>query len=196
LIAGLAATAVWLTCGKVDVVASAPGKLIPAENVKLIQPADGGVVHAILVREGQRVRAGQPLIQLDPTVSTAESEQARKALEDSELDAARSRAVLSALDGNGLRWVAPEGTTREVADTQLALARAEVSDIEATAGASAARRDAATAARNEAQIQAAKLAETLPLLDEQISANEQLLAKGYVSKLKVIEMRRQRLASA
>jgi hemolysin D len=52
------------------------------------------------------------------------------------------------------------------------------------------------AARAEAQIQAAKLSETLPLLDEQIAANEQLLAKGYVSKLKVIEMRRQRLSTA
>jgi hemolysin D len=52
------------------------------------------------------------------------------------------------------------------------------------------------AARGEARVQAAKLAETLPLLDEQIAANEKLLEKGYVSKLKVIEMRRQRLAAA
>jgi hemolysin D len=45
----------------------------------------------------------------------------------------------------------------------------------------------------EAQVQAAKLAETLPLLDQQIAANEALLEKGYVSKLRVIEMKRQRL---
>src|SRR3546814_9220744 len=50
--------------------------------------------------------------------------------------------------------------------------------------------------RAEAQIQAAKLGETLPLLDEQIAANEKLLEKGYVSKLRVIEMRRQRLVAA
>lgn len=196
LIIGLAAAIAWLTFGKVDVVASANGKLIPADSVKLIQPADSGVVRAILVHDGQRVRAGQPLIQLDPTISTAEVEQAKKALETSELDAARSRAVLSALDGHGFAFAAPPGTPPDVAATQIAFARAQVADIEAGTSANVAKRDASAAARSEAQIQAAKLTETLPLLDEQIAANEQLLAKGYVSKLKVIEMRRQRLASA
>lgn len=196
LIAGLVFTIAWLTLGRIDVVASAPGKLVPADSVKLIQPADNGIVRAILVQEGQRVRAGQSLIQLDPTVSTAEAEQARKALEVSELDAARARAILSALDGKGLIFTPPPGTAPEIAAIQAALARAQLADIVATGGSSAARRDAASAARQEAQIQAAKLTETLPLLDEQISANEQLLSKGYVSKLKVIEMRRQRLASA
>lgn len=196
LIVGLAATIAWLTFGKVDIVASAPGKLIPVDNVKLIQPADAGVVRRILVHDGQRVRAGQALLQLDPTISTADAAQARKALESSELDAARARAVLAALDGRGLNFVAPPGTPPEIIGTQFALARAELADITSTTQTNAARRDAANAAGREARIQAAKLTETLPLLDEQISANEQLLAKGYVSKLKVIEMRRQRLSSA
>ncbi|MGK6317935.1 HlyD family type I secretion periplasmic adaptor subunit [Sphingomonas sp. DT-204] len=196
LLSGLVLTIAWLVFGRVDVVASATGRLIPAENVKLIQPAEAGIVRAILVRDGQRVHKGQPLVELDPTVSTAETEQARKALESSELDAARARAVLSALDGKGLAFTAPPGATPDMTATQIALARAELADIEANAGSSVARRDAAAAARNEARIQAAKLTETLPLLDEQITANEQLLSKGYVSKLKVIEMRRQRLGAA
>jgi len=154
------------------------------------------VVHAILVRDGQRVRAGQALVELDPTISTAEAVQAQKALETAELDAARGRAILSALDGHGLAFSPPSGTPAAVAATQLALARAQLADIEATADTHSAERQAMIAARSEAQVQAAKLTETLPLLDEQIAANEQLLAKGYVSKLKVIEMRRQRLAAA
>lgn len=196
LMIGLAATIAWLTFGKVDVVASAPGKLIPADSVKLIQPAEPGIVHAILVRDGQRVRAGQPLVELDPTVSTAEAAEARKALETSQLDAARARAILDALDGRRFAFAAPAGTAPDVAASQIALARAQLGDIQAGASSNVAKRDAAVAARSEAQVQVAKLTETLPLLDEQIAANEQLLAKGYVSKLKVIEMRRQRLASA
>lgn len=196
LMIGLVATIAWLTFGKVDVVASAPGKLIPVDNVKLIQPADAGVVRRILVHDGQRVRAGQALVQLDPTISTADAAQARKALETSELDAARARAVLAAIDGRGLNFVAPPNTPPEIIGTQLALARAELTDITSTTQTNAARRDAANATGREARIQAAKLTETLPLLDEQIAANEQLLAKGYVSKLKVIEMRRQRLSTA
>lgn len=47
----------------------------------------------------------------------------------------------------------------------------------------------------EAETKARKLGETRPLLDEQIAANEQLLLRGHVSRLRVIEMRRQRLAA-
>lgn len=196
LMIGLTVTILWLVFGRIDVVASAPGKLIPVDSVKLIQPADPGVVRAILVRDGQRVKAGQALVQLDPTVSTADTAQAAKALESSLLDAARARAVLAGLDGRGLTFVVPPGTPADVGATQIALARAELADIQAIASASVAKRDAAVSSRSEAQIQAAKLSETLPLLDEQIAANEEMLAKGYVSKLKVIEMRRQRLSTA
>jgi hemolysin D len=186
-------TALWLTFGKIDVVASAPGKLIPVDNVKLVQPAEPGIVRAILVRDGQQVKKGQVLIELDPTVSGAEAEQARKALQTAELDAARARAILSALDGKGLAFVAPPGTPDDVAQTQGQLARAQLAEIEAMVAGNNADSRVAIATRGEAQVQAAKLAETLPLLDQQIAANEALLEKGYVSKLRVIEMKRQRL---
>jgi hemolysin D len=197
LLLGLLAVALlWLVLGQVDVVASAPGKLVPADDVKLIQPGAAGIVHAILVRDGQSVRAGQPLVELDPTVSDADTAQAGKALETAMLDAARLHAVLSALDGQGLRFTPPAGTTADVAATQIGLARAQLAEIRAASQTHAADTQVAQAARAEAQIQAAKLTETLPLLDEQIAANEKLLEKGYVSKLRVIEMRRQRLGAA
>lgn len=196
LLTGLVLTILWLTFGRVDVVASAAGRLIPAQNVKLVQPPEAGVVRAILVHDGQRVRKGQSLVELDPTVSTAEATQARKALEIAELNAARARAILSALDGHGLAFVPPPGTPADVAANEAALARAQLENIQASGATHAAERASAAAARAEAQVQAAKLTETLPLLDAQIEANEQLLGKGYVSKLKVIEMRRQRLAAA
>jgi len=196
LLGGLALTIGWLILGRVDVVASAPGKLVPADNVKLVQPAEAGVVRAIHVREGQRVRQGQLLVELDSTLSDADASQAAKALETAELEAARSRAVLTALDGGSFSFEAPPGTATAVAATQAELARAELSGIEAMISGGGADRQAAAAAYAEAEVEAAKLAETLPLLDEQIAANEALLDKGFVSKLRVIEMRRQRLIAA
>ncbi len=196
LLGGLATGLAWLAFGQVDIVASAPGRLIPTDNVKLIQPAEPGVVRAIAVRDGQHVKAGQVLVELDPTISTAEAVQAEKALEKAQLDAARLRAVLGALDGSGLVFHAPPGTPPEVAHTQASLARAQLDDVRASAYTHRADGASAAAARSEAMIQAAKLTETLPLLDQQIAANEALLEKGYVAKLKVIEMRRQRLVAA
>lgn len=149
-----------------------------------------------MVRDGQSVEKGQPLITLDPTVSTAEAAQAQRALRAAELDTARAKAILSAFDGLGLAFRAPEGTPVDSAETQRSLAEAELGDILSGVAAYEADRRSSASARDEAHKQAIKLDETLPLLDEQLRANEQLLEKGYVSKLKVIEMRRQRMAAA
>lgn len=196
LLTGLVLTILWLTFGKVDVVASAPGRLIPADNVKLVQPAEAGIIRAIYVRNGQFVHKGQVLVELDPTVSTAETVQAEAALQTALFDVARAKAVLSALDGKGLDFVPPKGTAPQLISTQRALAAAELASIEASASGRSADLQAAKAARSEALVQAAKLTETLPLLDQQLDAYEGLLTKGYAAKLKVIEMRRQRFATA
>lgn len=191
---GLAIAILWLILGRLDIVVSAPGRLSPTDAVKVIQSADGGVVRAILVRESQPVRKGQVLVELDPTLSSADTAQARKALETAELEAARSRAILSALNGTGLVFAAPPGTPQSVIDVQTALAQAELENIRGSSSMHDADRQAASSAYSEAMLQAAKITETLPLVEEQIEAHQKLLAKGYVPKLRLIEMNRQRLA--
>src|ERR1035441_1558682 len=54
----------WAIFGKLDIVASAEGRLVPQSYVKIVQPADGGIVQEILVKEGQRVDAGQVLMRM------------------------------------------------------------------------------------------------------------------------------------
>ena len=44
LLVGLALTIGWLVVGRLDVVASAPGQIIPAQNVKLGTPNNPGVI--------------------------------------------------------------------------------------------------------------------------------------------------------
>ena len=63
---------IWATLGSVDIVATAPGKIIPSGRTKVIQPFETGVVSAIHVRDGQSVKAGDVLIELDPTMTEAE----------------------------------------------------------------------------------------------------------------------------
>jgi hemolysin D len=170
LIGGLGLTLLWATFGQIDVVASAPGRLIPADNVKLVQPSEVGIVRTILVHDGEHVRKGQLLVELDPTVSTAETTQAQKSLQTALLDAARAHAILSALDGDSLQFTAPIGTPPDLAATQKALAAADLAAINASASGRTAEVQAAHASRSEALVQAAKLTETLPLLDEQLGS--------------------------
>jgi hemolysin D len=66
---------IWATFGHVDIIASASGKVVPSGRVKLIQPFETGVVRAIHVRDGQGVKAGEVLIELDPSITAAEQAQ-------------------------------------------------------------------------------------------------------------------------
>src|SRR5262245_49237049 len=62
----------WAALGHIDIVASAPGKIIPSEGTKLVQPFEIGMVKAIHVRDGQTVKAGDLLIELDPKINESE----------------------------------------------------------------------------------------------------------------------------
>ena len=87
---------IWASFGKIDIVASAPGKIIPSERTKVIQPFESGVVRAIHVHDGSSVQAGQVLIELDPTMNQAELGHLQSDLVAAQLDVARLRAVLAA----------------------------------------------------------------------------------------------------
>jgi len=62
----------WAAIGKVDIIATASGKIVPSARTKIIQPLETGIVQAIHVRDGDHVTAGQILVELDGTVTHAE----------------------------------------------------------------------------------------------------------------------------
>jgi hemolysin D len=86
----------WACIGAVDIVVVAPGKIIPNGRTKTIQPFETGVVRAIHVHDGQSVKAGDVLIELDPTMNAAELGHFKSDRIAAQLDAARLRAALAA----------------------------------------------------------------------------------------------------
>jgi HlyD family secretion protein len=65
LVTTTAAGLAWLALAKTDEVVVAPGKLQPIGDVKTVQMPVGGVLEKMLVKEGERVSAGQVLLRLD-----------------------------------------------------------------------------------------------------------------------------------
>jgi multidrug efflux pump subunit AcrA (membrane-fusion protein) len=65
------AALLWASWGTIDIVASATGKSLPGGRVKVVQPFETGVVRTIRVQDGQVVKAGGVLIELDPTANEA-----------------------------------------------------------------------------------------------------------------------------
>ena len=89
----------WACLGQLEIVAVATGKTVASSRTKVVQPLEPGVVRRILVRDGQRVKQGDLLIELDSTMSGADFEKAGEALQAAKLAEARFRALHKAMDG-------------------------------------------------------------------------------------------------
>ncbi len=178
---------IWSIFGRVDVVAIASGKTLPAGNAKVIQPIEIGSVRVIHVRNGQRVKKGDLLIELDTTISGADEAQATRGLMAARIAAARNDALLDQMDGRSSGFATPAGTPADVARNQNALVRSSIAEFRAErAGMVQSRAEQiATLAASQAEI--AKLEQTLPLIDQQLVARRDLAERGFFSKLKVLE---------
>lgn len=64
-IALMSASAIWASQAELEEIIAAAGVVVPQSQVKVVQHLEGGIITAIHVREGDRVEAGQPLLQLD-----------------------------------------------------------------------------------------------------------------------------------
>lgn len=85
---------VWAAVSPLDIVSTAQGVVIPSSQVKTIQHLEGGIIRAIKVHEGSRVKAGQTLIVMEPTTSTADVGELKIRLTNLTADIARLEALV------------------------------------------------------------------------------------------------------
>ena len=88
----------WSVLGKVDIIVNATGKIIPSARTKTIGSIDVASVRALYVTEGQTVRAGDLLIELDTSIQDAEHDKAKGEAAAAALVAARSQAMIEAVE--------------------------------------------------------------------------------------------------
>ena len=184
----LAALGAWATFGRVDIVASAEGRLVPSSQLKIVQPAEGGVVLDILVREGDAVRAGQVLARMDAQAAQADArtvgaELSMRGLQLRRIDAELEGAALSIADDD------PPALHAQVEAQRDARVRAYENSLA---------EERAVIARSRREMQAAaetreKLAAALPHLREQERAFERLAQEGFAGKLMGQQRARERI---
>ncbi|MDD3597872.1 HlyD family type I secretion periplasmic adaptor subunit [Sulfuricurvum sp.] len=85
----------WLFFARIDVVVSARGKVIPVGEIKTLQPVETGVIGSILVKEGQSVKKGEVLMEIDPSVTQSDLESKQKNLTLLELEIERLDAQIN-----------------------------------------------------------------------------------------------------
>ena len=86
---------IWAAIGKLDIIAIAEGKLVPQTLVKIVQPAEPGVVKELLVNEGDTVKRGQVLARLDTTLASADKAGISSDLATQQLQMRRLEAELA-----------------------------------------------------------------------------------------------------
>jgi hemolysin D len=114
----------WATFGHVDIIATAQGKVVPTGRTKTIQPLEPGIVAAIRVQDGDKVVAGQILIELDRTVTRAEQKHVASDLIASQLDVARLSALRDSFESGSIPRdiaVPPGASEADVARTKSSM---------------------------------------------------------------------------
>jgi hemolysin D len=97
IMALFAIAVIWACFGKVDIVAVAPGRIIVSDRTKLIQPLEASVVRKVLVKDGDRVQAGQVLVELDTTIATADKTAVQEQLSAAASEVMRTSVLLQLL---------------------------------------------------------------------------------------------------
>jgi hemolysin D len=128
LIVAAAVTAMlWASVSKIDIITTAPGRIIPVGQTKIVQPFQAGIVQAIDVADGDHVQAGQALIILDPTSAQADARRVAQDLLSLELDRARLESLRAVLASGAAPVLAdiPAGATQAQIDATNAQMQAQ-----------------------------------------------------------------------
>ena len=192
----------WAILGKIDIVAVAPGRVIVSDRTKVIQPLERSVVQRILVKDGDHVQAGQPLVELDPTTAQADKAslvETRKAAQSEWLRAQILQKMLSkqelsahthqAVDAKkainqALHQDTPaDWTPADKADTQAQIAQlaAEWSDITARLAKLSAEHQRRQAEMATVRAMIGKLEATLPIARQREQDFQALTTQGFMS---------------
>jgi hemolysin D len=155
---------------------------------KVVQPFETGVVRAIRVQDGQTVKAGDVLIELDPTVNAAERDHLQNDLLAERLNVARLRAALASADKGTAELVPPPeadpvlvGTQRQLLKNQVSEHRAKIAALSRQAAQKEAERETISATIH-------KLETLIPVIQQRVDIRKTLMEKEIGSRLTYYEI--------
>lgn len=168
---------------KMDIVVSTQGKAIPSGKSKVVQPLEPGLVRAIHVRDGQSVKAGDVLVELDSTNAGADHDRLQSEFWETEADVLRLNAQIEGKP----KFVAPKDMPQITVLNQQAMLRSRLLEQRAKLASTE-----ADVARRNANLQASistveELKSSLPLMRQKHDMREDLAKTGHVSKTSLID---------
>ena len=163
------------------------GKIVPSGRVKLIQAFETGVVRAIHVRDGQHVKEGDKLIELDPTMTEADQDHIRSDLVAAQLDMARLHAELERSRSCGKRFPGTRERSTDLIATQRQFLAKQIEEYRTGSTHSIASGPRKEAERDAVVASIAKIEASQPILEQRLDILKILSDKGLGSKITYLE---------
>jgi hemolysin D len=177
----------WASFGHIDIVASASGKIIPTGGIKVIQPFETGIVRAIHVSDGQRVNAGDVLIELDPSINESERNHMLADLTAAQLEMARLKAGLADVDDPLTAFVPPPNAPQGLIDVQRDYLVKQTAEFRAKIKALERQREQKQAERATIDATISKLSTVIPIVQQRVDIRKISSDREYTSKYQYFE---------
>lgn len=184
----------WVALAPLDEGVPAAGQVVVDTRPKPVQHLTGGIVLQVLVKEGEAVKSGQPLVRLDTAATAAVHEAVRQRYYA--LRAAQGRLEAERDGRVQIRWHADLTAQGAVAaqahmQTQATLMRSRrlALDAELSALAESARAQQALLVSSDAMLQGRQ--SQLGLIEEELGNTRPLVLAGYAPRNRLLELQRQ-----
>ena len=164
---GLLVLLAWAWFFELEEVSTGSGKVIPSSKEQSIQSLEGGILTKLYVSEGEIVKQGQVLAQLDPTRFASNVGESESLLIASKATAARLRAEV-----NATPLVFPEDVLKipKLVSEETALYQSRRSNLNDSVSG---------------------LSQALVLVEQELAMTEPLVAKGAASEVEVLRLKRE-----
>ena len=176
---------IWACVGRLDIVAVAQGKLVPQSFLKIVQPAESGIVREILVREGEEVAAGQVLVRMDARLSEADGKTLFAELHRKRLQLRRIESELAEVP---LRHQADDFADLYV-QTEAQLHSRRQAHLDALGAEQAALVKAQHDLKGAIEVEG-KLQKSVPIYKDQAESWDKLAKEGFAGRLLALEKQR------
>ena len=180
-------TFIWAWFGKIDIVATATGQLMPVGKSKIIQPLESGTIQKIHVKDGDLVAKGDLLVTLDATTNQAEVSKLTEQFEQFAFDIERIQLTLNYIHPDKLNSLI---TLPDSLDTsQQLLFQQQVMQFREKMAELSAMQQQYVTEKNASEDAQLKLQQTLPIVQQRLEAIEKMYQKSYASEEQLLAIK-------
>lgn len=186
---------VWAALAEVDEVTRGEGKVIPSQQLQVVQSVDGGVVQEVLIREGEQVARGDVLVRIDPTRFVASFQEGSVRAFALRAKVARLRALINDQPYGAIRDESLSPAQQQVLTQEENYYHASIGELEQRLSIAREQHAQRRQELSEAQARLRAAEQAYRMSSQELNVTRPLLASGAVSEIDILRLERDQAAA-